>query len=148
MSCILYSKASYTALGQNFLFDSFVKDSFRGKTGAEMAETIWKLNCEAFAHRYSDSDDDIRMASEDDHIDYEFKENLDNRYSTLWALLSRIDYQISDHPEYGERTNADLRAFETLQYRLARKMAAKLVLTEQPIISMPAHKYATLKREL
>jgi hypothetical protein len=134
MSCILYNKASYDKLGANLLFDEICRDLYDVKTGEAMAAILWKLNCEAYECRYGhhESVGDEILESELDPNGDEFKESLDNRYSTLWKLISRIDYQIADHPRYRDKNFAPVQTLESLQHVIARKMADHYEKVEVP----------------
>ena len=124
MSCILFSKESYTALGKNPTFRDVCK---RGSMDPEVtAVSLWLCNKAAFLTRYEGRhSEDIEAAEKDRELDYEFLEAFEAtglmKYVALSRLLGRIDYQCSDINETDSREMSLYRVVEKVDYLILRE---------------------------
>ena len=100
MSVILYSRSSYEALTANSDFQYHCRQHCLDPK--EFASDLYRLNCNSFDHRYRDSD----SANDDPHIDSDFERYLPSgRFTDLYRLLCRIDYQVCEYDRENEAMN-------------------------------------------
>jgi hypothetical protein len=107
MSCILYSKRSYTQLASHPAFVAAFSESVHNNydSAEAFAAALFELNVTAYRDRYrlEEGDDEIEQEREDDRLDNVFAEFLTahkyatpKAYAALWEVFGRIVYQCSD----------------------------------------------------
>jgi hypothetical protein len=106
MSCILYSKSSYDYLAKNPLFRHICQRDLNVNP-VEVACTWWSLNVRAYKRRYNEEVDSVALSLEGGEPEFEFKERLTGKYTDLYKLMGRIDYQLVDG-EFEKTDDADL----------------------------------------
>jgi hypothetical protein len=127
MSCILYSKGSYNALAKNPLFRHICQRD-RNLVPEEVADSWYNLNVQAYNRRYSEAIDPVANALAG--VDFEFKDKLTGKFSDLYFLMGRIDYQLSDGEFEGEharpRDRNAYRDFLAFKEHIAHKTIERL----------------------
>ena len=108
MSCILYSRASYRALAKNPLFRHVCQRDFN-LVPEQVTDAWFNLNIQAFKRRYDEVDP---VASGLAGIDHEFNSLMTGKYTDLYRLMGRIDYQLAD----GEFDRDDANAGDKAAY--------------------------------
>jgi hypothetical protein len=93
MSCILYSKASYNTLAKNPLFRHICRIDLQVEP-ERIADNWYSLNVKAYKCRYNEEIDPVAMCLAEP--DYEFTEKLTGKYTDLYHLMGRINYQLLD----------------------------------------------------
>jgi hypothetical protein len=113
MSCILYNKASYSALAHSPLFWSAWRDLLMSyyDTPELAAEAFFNLNVKAFCDRYEGRYEEEREgAAASPHIDSVFADYIkaektgrrELALAALWTLFKGIEYQCSDADNHND----------------------------------------------
>jgi len=123
MSCILYSKSSYDYLAKNPLFRHICQRDLRD-VPERITNSWWTLNVEAFKRRYNEEIDPVGLCL--GAIDPEFKAGLTGKYSDLYRLMGRIDYQLVDGEFEGTEYGGQYKAFLAFREYVADKAIERL----------------------
>jgi hypothetical protein len=120
MSVTLYSKASYTALSHNLLFQALCRHySWDYK---EFAAELFELNAASYQNRYqlSPNNGDIQAERMIERIDSEFATAFEeNRKTSLYRLLKKIDYQSCEYESDSVQWSTVYNRLQWLKERLA-----------------------------
>ena len=123
MSVILYSKASYTALSHNLLFQALCRHfSWDYK---EFAADLFELNAASYQNRYQLSADngDIHAERMVERIDSEFAQALEDKSKTsLYRLFKRIDYQACEYESDSVKWSTVYNRLQWLKEHLADRI--------------------------
>lgn len=110
MSCILYSKGSYSQLAKSHTFQVFFREYLNSyyESPAKFAEALFELNAQAYKDRYQCDDSEVEGARADNSVEPKFasfvKSDMHSTrplaYALLYNLLRSVDYQCSDAHDY------------------------------------------------